>query len=77
MISGKTISTILEEQCCVDEANIRHILRIYRLHWKERLLSEGVLVTPVHPFIRKCFSCFFRSFMQIKTTRNKLFLLQT
>lgn len=73
MEEGNSMDTILEEQCYVDESNIRYIIRIYHLHWKGRLLSEDILVPPIPLLIRKCFSCFSRSFMQIKTTRNKLF----
>ena len=75
---GASISSILEEQCCVDESNIRSVIQAYRLHWKERLRSESIPVTlPIHLLIRKCFFCFSRAFMQIKTTQNKLFLLPT
>ena len=74
---GSPISAILGEQCCVDESNLRSVIRAYRLHWKERLLSEGITITPIHLLVRKCFSFFSRAFMQIKTTRNKFFLLPT
>ena len=74
---GTSIGSVLENQCCVDESNLRSVIHTYRLHWKERLLSESIPVNPLHLLIRKCFSCFSRTFMQIKTTRNKLFLLPT
>ena len=74
---GTSIGSVLENQCCVDESNLRSVIHTYRLHWKERLLSESIPVDPLHLLIRKCFSCFSRTFMQIKTTRNKLFLLPT
>lgn len=67
------LDSVLSEQCCVDESNLRSIIRSYRLHWKERLLSECISLTPFSRLIRRCFSCFSRSFMQIKNTRNKLF----
>lgn len=76
-VEGTSIGSVLEIQCCVDESNLRSVIRAYRLHWKERLLSESIPVTPVHLLVRKCFSCFSRAFMQIKSTRNKLFLLPT
>jgi hypothetical protein len=61
----------------VDESNLRHIIRSYRLHWKDRLLSERINLSPFSYLIRKCFSCFSRLFMQIKNTRNKLFSVPT
>ena len=70
---GIPLDSVLSGQCCVDESNLRSIIRSYRLHWKERLLSESISLTPVSLLIRSCFSSFSRSFMQIKNTRNKLF----
>lgn len=72
-----SIEHILDEQCCVDESNLRSIIRSYRLHWRERLRSECISLTPFPLLIRQCFSCFSRSFMQIKNTRNKLFSVPT
>lgn len=74
---GASIESVLEEQCYVDESNLRSVIRAYRLYWKERLRSENIPVTPVHLLIRQCFSCFSRAFMQIKTTRNILFMRPT
>ena len=75
--NGTSIDGILEEQCCVDESNIRSIIRSYRLHWKERLRSERISLSPFLLLIRQCFSCFSRTFMQIKNTSNKLFSAPT
>ena len=74
---GASIGSLLEDQCCVDESNLRSVIRAYRLYWKERLLSENIPAAPVHLLVQKCFSCFSRAFMQIKTTRNKLFMRPT
>ena len=75
--NGVPIECVLVEQCYVDESNLRSIIRSYRLHWKERLHSERIALTPFPLLIRRCFSCFSRSFMQIKNTRNKLFSAPT
>ena len=75
--NGTSINRVLNGQCCVDESNLRSIIRSYRLHWKERLLSERINPTPFLLLIRQCFSCFSRTFMQIKNTRNKLFAAPT
>ena len=75
--NGVSIESVLDKQCCVDESNLRSIIRSYRLHWKERLRSERIALTPFPLLIRQCFSYFSRSFMQIKNTRNKLFSAPT
>lgn len=69
--------SVLTDQCCIDENNWKSILRNYRLHWKQRLLSIGCFPADISSLVPKCFSCFSRQFMQIKTTRNKLFILPT
>ena len=74
---GTPLDSILSDQCCVDESNLRSIIRSYRLYWRERLLSERISLTPFSLLIRRCFSCFSRSFMQIKNTRNILFSAPT
>ena len=74
---GTSLNHVLSGQCFVDESNLRSIIRSYRLHWKERLLSERIRLTPISNLIRRCFSCFSRAFMQIKNTGNKLFSAPT
>lgn len=69
--------SVLTDQCCIDENNWKSILRNYRLHWKQRLLSIGCFPADISSLVPKCFSFFSRQFMQIKTTRNKLFILPT
>ena len=74
---NSSVGSVLEEQCCIDENNIRSIIRSYRLHWRERLLSAGLTLFEPALLVTGCFSHFLRQFMQIKTTCNKLFLLPT
>lgn len=74
---GFSLESVLEKHCFVDESNLRAIIRSYRRHWRERLFSENIPITPIRMLIRRCFSHFSRSFMQIKSTRNKLFMLPT
>ena len=69
--------SILDGQCCVDENNLKSIFRSYRRHWRERLCSAMLSLSDVSSLISGCFSCFSRQFMQIKTTRNKLFIPPT
>ena len=68
---------ILAEQCCVDENNLKSMIRNYRLHWKQRLLSMRLPLSDIPSLISGCFSRFSRQFMQIKSTPNKLFILPT
>lgn len=73
----QNLQSILDEQYCIDENNLKSIIRSYRLHWRERLRSTMLFLSDVHLLISGCFSSFSRQFMQIKTTRNKLFVLPT
>lgn len=68
---------ILAEQYWADENNVKSIIRNYRLHWKQRLLSMRLHLPDIPSLISRCFSCFSRQFMQIKSTSNKLFILPT
>lgn len=68
---------ILDSQSCIDENTISSIIRSYRLHWRQRLRSSGLSTEALPDLIRGCFTFFSRSFMQIKTTPNKLFLSPT
>lgn len=72
-----SLNPILADQCCVDENNLKSLVRSYRRHWRERLLSSGLLLSDWGSLVSGCFSFFSRQFMQIKTTCNKLFLLPT
>ena len=67
---GECIEPILEANCLIDENNIKYIIRQYRKHWKEKLLSIGN--TLLEPLTIPCFSAYSRQFMQIHRTRNKL-----
>ena len=67
---------ILEEQYLVDENNLKSIIRNYRLHWKQRLLSMRLPFPDIPSLVSACFSLFSRQFMQIKSTSNKLFSCQ-
>lgn len=71
------LSSILESHMSIDESNISFIVRNYRLHWRERLRSISDTILSIRELIHICFSVFSRQFMQIKSTRNKLFLIPT
>lgn len=69
--------SVLAEQYYVDENNLKSIIRNYRLHWKQRLLSMRLHFPDIPSLVSECFSCFSRQFMQIKLTANKLFIPPT
>ena len=64
-IMGKTPS--------LDADNIRHIIKNYHNHWKQRLLCEGLSLDRPASLITKCFHHFKMQFMQIKRTPNVLY----
>ena len=68
---------ILEANLSIDENNISAIVLRFRRHWKQRLLSQNIQLCPLGQLIQKSFSAFGRQFMQIKSTRNILFLRPT
>lgn len=61
----------------IDESSYRHIIRSYKKHWKEKLLSERIGLRPILSLIKNCFLFFSRQFMQIKRTSNILFFNTT
>lgn len=74
---GLSFQHTLSQQLCIDENNIKSVIRSYRLHWRERLRSATLSLADVHTLITGCFSHFSRQFMQIKITCNKLFIPPT
>jgi len=70
--NGNGYSEMLDNNLCIDENNIRSIIRQYCKHWQQRLLSHNIQTSPVKQLITQCFTAFKRQFMQIKTTKNVL-----
>ena len=68
---------IMDNTPSIDESCIRDIIRRFRLHWQQRLLSENLFPISDMTFINSCFSAFDRQFMQVKRTTNILFLIPT
>ena len=54
----------------VDESSIRYVIRQYLKHWKQRLLSEHLLLHPVSDLVGNCLHSFCRQFMQIRRPRD-------
>jgi len=72
VIAGQP-AAVMERNPLVDESSIRYILRQFRLHWQQKLLSQGITLQPLATLVNSCFSHFIRQFMQIKATPNILF----
>ena len=69
--------SLLDHLPCVDENNVKYILRSFLRHWKQRLLSCGIPLAPFTQLLSGCFSSYGRQFMQIKRTPNLLFTKTT
>ena len=68
-------SGVMERNPLVDENNAGHILRQFRRHWQDRLISLGLSVTD--RLVRPCFLHFSMQFMQVRRIPNVLFCLPT
>ena len=75
--TGGSLCSVLSGQPHLDENHISSLARSYRRHWRERLRAVSACAASLRELVRTCFTAFARQFMQIKTTRNKLFLLPT
>jgi hypothetical protein len=57
----------------IDENSVKSVFARYRSYWRQRLLSEGIRLSPVPDLVEKCFSFYSRQFMQIRGTPNLIF----
>lgn len=73
--NGTNASEIMNRTPSIDESNLRYVIRQYKKHWKQRLLSAGITFS-IHLTV-SCFEHYLRQFMQIKNTKNILFLNTT
>ena len=76
-LSDGDFSAVMDATPSIDESCVRSVIRRFRRHWEQRLLSENIRLSLSTLFIRCCFSAFHRQFMQIKSTTNILFLTPT
>ena len=67
-----SLETVMRKVPSIDESNCAYVIRLYDRHWKQRLLSERISIDDVS-LVSRCFTAFFRQFMQIKNTPNILF----
>ena len=68
---GLSLIKVLERNPLVDENNVKHIVRQFRKHWKERILSIGTSLK--EDLTECCLSVYSRQFMQIHRTWNTFF----
>lgn len=62
---------VMERNFLIDENNIKHIIRQFKKHWKQRLLSLGLSI--LDDLAVPCLLSYARQFMQVQRTRNKLY----
>lgn len=75
--SDRDFSAVMDATPSIDESSVRSVIRRFRQHWKQRLLSEDIPLAASTAFVRRCFFSFHRQFMQVKRTPNLLFLTPT
>jgi len=68
---------VLDGNPCIDENNVKTILRNYRSHWKQRLMSVSITLRDAIELVIRCFAEYSAQFMQIRKTRNILFFNTT
>ena len=61
----------------IDENNVKSVLRNYRHHWREMLISLRISLSPLIILISSCFANYSAQFMQIHRGCNRLFLYTT
>ena len=70
-------ASLLKDNESIDESTLRHVIRNFRRHWKQRLISHSISISSLSALIKQCFLAYSRQFMQIKQTINYLFLNTT
>jgi len=61
----------------LSEWTIRYVWNGFRRIWKQRLISEGIPLSPLPELIRRCFKVYNRQFLQIHRGINTLFIQTT
>lgn len=67
---GNDPKTILDANPEIDDRTPFRLIRMYLRYWRERLLSERIILRPLVRLTRQCLSLFGKQFMQIKNTPN-------
>ena len=69
--ADKSPGPVLERNNLIDENNVKHVIRRFRQHWKERIKSIGRTLSD--SLTEPCLSTYSRQFMQIHRTWNIFF----
>lgn len=75
--NGKDGIEVMDTNPELSPSQVFYILSLYIRYWRQRLLSECLLLSPVHALTAPCLRLFGLQFMQIKSTRNILFVPPT
>lgn len=67
---GRGFGEVMESNILIDENNIKYIIRQFKKHWKQRLLSAALDI--LDDLTAPCLYIYSRQFMQIHRIRNKL-----
>lgn len=67
---GQDMEAAMENNLLIDENNVKYIIRQFKRHWKQRLLSAALGI--MDDLTVPCLAVYSRQFMQIRRTRNKL-----
>lgn len=75
--AGKDAMAVMDTNPELSPSQVFYILSLYIRFWRQRLLSESLPLSPVHALTQPCLRLFGGQFMQIKNTRNILFVPPT
>lgn len=67
---GSGPEAVLDANPEIDDRTPPRLIRVYLACWRERLLSERIILRPLIRLTRQCLSLFGKQFMQIKNTPN-------
>ena len=71
VVAGTPPDPVMDRNYLIDESNVKYIIRQFRRHWKQRILSLGLSLSD--SLAVPCLTAYLRQFMQIHRTRNLLF----
>lgn len=74
---GKDGMDVMDVNPELSPSQVFYILSSYIRFWRQRLLSEPLLLSPLYALTKGCLRLFGRQFMQIKRTRNIPFIPPT
>ena len=70
---GSNPCSVCDDNPDIDENNVGSVIRRFKKHWKQRLLSEQIQLAPIRSLVISCFTHFSAQFLQIRRAINLLF----